>query len=191
MNNISVSNKNINFQAKFLAKTQVYKKIENSQKKLLPQEVNLLELNMNNANDLQALDYIKQNWINSEYVGIICSPSNDTRRKLHVLTLQTANFDKLENDKILAIHDILVDGEFSRWRFLQGRPDIVYNASREIIGVGRAVLESTKNLLKDQGVKKIDTYVERAKQPFFKKVFPEFKNKICTQESYTNLELNF
>ena len=183
----SVENNSPNFGARHLLKTSIVEKVANEAKNI---EANLVEMKFSDINDYAVLDNLKSSWSKGEYTQMICSPSYNDSRKIQVLTLQTDGFERLDEDKILGVVDILINGEKATIRFLQGKPSIVYDKNRKIHRIGDALCNGLRTWLKEHNIKTLDVFVERSKQPFYRKALPDIRDKACTQDSYTNMILD-
>ena len=183
----SVENCSPNFGARHLLKTNVIKKVANEAKSI---EANLVEMKFADVNDSAVLENLRSSWSKGEYTQMICSPSYDNSRKIQALTLQKDGFERLDEDKILGLIDFRKNGEKATIRFLQGKPSIVYSQNRDISKIGEALCKGFRQLLGEEGVKSVDVFVEKSKQPFYRKVFPDIRDKVSNQDSYTNMILD-
>lgn len=172
---------NIHFGAVHLKNAQVLKCVTTA--KEFPVDVSLVEMNHNNPNDKKALDELKTIWADGRFTEITCSESFIPNRKVYALTTQKYSFDNINPNKVIGLADGILNSDNLYLRFIQSN-------HKEYKHAGKAMLETIVENAKSFGAKTMDVFVEENIKPFYRKVFPQIKDKPCTQESSTNLILD-
>lgn len=174
-------NQNINFSAKYITTKKIL--VGNRAK-----SVSIIELTNSKA-DKQVVKYIKKNWKKSKFSNILYDKFDDNN-KIYLITRQKSHFNNINPRKVLGFADVGLKKQNANLRFLQVIPYAINKGVGKVKKVGQSLLEGIVSHFKKNDVKTMDLFAEQKVKPFYKKVFPNIKDKESTMDSYTNLILH-
>lgn len=189
--NINFNANILRFKNNFVPKVGLMSKITG---KYEQRSVNCLLVD-GSPDDINALYQISRDWqyLNSKwrysnftpdiYINALEKSQGNSfydRIKTYVLTSQTDNFEKLEDDKILAVASVKesipnIAGHIS---YIQGKPDYTYENNSKYAGVGTSLIKCLQKVYNHITLKSEDSY--RVKNFYRKNDFiEEPKNSCC------------
>lgn len=174
-------NQNINFSAKYITTKNIL--VGNR-----PKNVSIIELTNSKA-DKQVVKYIKKNWKKSKFSNILYDKFDDNN-KVYLITRQKSHFNNINPRKVLGFADVGFKRQNANLRFLQVIPKAINTGLGRVKKVGQSLIEGLVLHFKKAGIKTMDLFADHKVKPFYKKVFPEIKDKESTMDSYTNLILS-
>lgn len=166
------------FNGVLLGKTKIFKRSANGSL----ENVHFVEMDSKNPFDKFTLSSLKKVWASGRFTEMICSKTGNPNDKIYALTTQADNFEQINPHKVVSLaYGARYDDVF-HLIFLQSK----HNEYRH---AGKATLLSIADNAKINGVKTVEVFVEERIKPFYRKVFPNIKDKPCTKENSTNMIL--
>lgn len=179
-----------NFNGIHISKTNVFKKVGQEVKNMMPLESHVVELNYNVPADKKAAKELYRTWKGAEFIPIISSSTTTPNRRVFALTTQKDNYENIDPSKIMGIVDYKLKGEDIHLSFLQGKPDIINQEERDIKGVGRSLVWSTVDYLKTLGYNKFKVFSRPPEKTFYRNIYPNIKDKPSTADDCANMVLD-
>ena len=145
----------IKFGATYITDSNVQKL--DSNKKYKSEPVNFVEIDSKNYSDVQALGKISKYWPNSFYSSAFYDTALQKYKgnnyfniyKLYALTSQQDHFEKLDDERILGLVEVVQPSKNTPKIFvshIETNPQYLYSKDSEYTGIGSAMLESLQKL---------------------------------------------
>ena len=117
------------------------------------EQASFVEVEKNNISDINSLKRAVYSWLPYDRFGkFICLCIDDKCKlgelncnKVYALTSQQNEFDKLDNNKILGLVDIIEVDDAAYMPYIQVDPHMLYPSEPEYKGIGTAMIECLKN----------------------------------------------
>lgn len=182
---------NTQFCGTHIMKTSVLKKAAKELKQYIPHEAHIVELDYNVPADKKVAEELFRTWQGAEFIPIISSRTTSPSRRVFAITTQNSNYENLNASEIMGVADFAFKDTHSHTSFLQAKPEIINKPDRDIKGVGRALMQGIISHIKGLGYEDMKVFVRHTEKPFYRNIFPNIEDKLCTAEDSTNMILRF
>jgi len=156
--NINITPK-LSFQAHPMKYCPTVMKLNNEDKSYRQEQVSMVEIDLDNKKDIEALSNLSENWTNANLITSIYSEAKEMSEeeeyrldyRFYAITSQNDNFENLDPEKIISVCEIETseDDDSAFIEYIQSHPDSAHKIYPEYKRGASAMLDGLKYYYND------------------------------------------